>query len=206
VIGTQNNVSHYEVEYSIDAVNFATIGSLHARAGTTHLTYSFLHKISNDKNSYYRIKVIDKDGEITYSAIEEVKAEKLIAKLVTYPNPTNGIFKIKIPTIIKGKFYLKVYDEAGKLVASKAMQLQQGTTETELNISRFATGNYQLVCQDDQSRFVTTILKRLMRHLKKTRSINHYSSIHDESLIHTSPKKCHRRTDGGGKCIITGKV
>ncbi len=162
VVSAQNNVSHYEIEYSTDATNFATVGSVAARTGSTRLTYNFLHKISNSKNGYYRIKVVDKDGEVTYSAIEEVKAQNqnLVAKLVTYPNPTSGIFKVKIPASVKGTFYLKIYDEAGKMVMSKAMQLPQGVTETELNLTRFATGNYQLVCTDDQSRFVTSILKR----------------------------------------------
>ena len=160
VIGTQENVSHYEVQYSTDGANFRSVGSLPAIARSIHLTYSYLHKITNNKTGYYRIKVVDLDGEVMYSAIEQVKAQQLIATLSTYPNPTVGQIKVKIPTSIHGTYYLKLYDEAGKLVLSKALQMQQGNVETDLNISRFATGTYQLVCQDDQSRFVTRIVKR----------------------------------------------
>jgi len=160
VIGTQENVSHYEVEYSTDMVNFATVASLPARTGTTHLTYSFVHKISNNTNGYYRIKVVDLDGSVMYSQIEQVKAEQLVASLSTYPNPTLGIVTVKIPTTVTGKFYLKLYDVVGKLVLSNAIQVSQGMRETQLDITRFASGTYQLVGQDDKSRFVTRIVKR----------------------------------------------
>jgi hypothetical protein len=159
VIGIQQNVSHYEVEYSTDGVNFSSVGSLPARSGSVHLTYSYLHKITNSKTGYYRIKVVDLDGGVMYSAIEVVKPQQLIATLSTYPNPTVGQMKVKIPTSIHGTYYLKLYDEAGKLVLSKAMQAPQGVTEVDLNINACATGTYQLVCQDDKSRFVTRIVK-----------------------------------------------
>jgi acyl-coenzyme A thioesterase PaaI-like protein len=94
-----------------------------------------------------------------YSAVEVVKAQQLIATLSAYPNPTVGQVKVKIPTSMHGTYYLKLYDAAGKLILSKVLQMQQGNTETDLNISRFAAGNYQLVCHDDQSRFVTRISK-----------------------------------------------
>jgi hypothetical protein len=160
VIGVQDNVSHYEVEYSTDMVNFAAVGTIPARAGTIHLTYSFLHKINNVKTGYYRIKVVDLDGDVMYSAIELVKGQQLISNFITYPNPTTGVFRVKMPTSIQGTFHLKLYDVAGKLVYSQEMRMQQGVTETDINISQVAAGNYQLICQDDKSKFVTRIIKR----------------------------------------------
>jgi hypothetical protein len=158
-VGVQDNVNHYEVEYSNDGVNYSSVASVQAKPGT-HITYSYLHKITNNKVGYYRIKEVDMDGNIMYSAVEMVKAQQLIATMSAYPNPTIGMMKVTIPTTIQGKYNLKIYDASGKLVLAKAMQAQQGVTQTDLNISGFAAGNYQLVCQDDQSRYVTRIVKR----------------------------------------------
>jgi hypothetical protein len=159
VVGVQDNVDHYEVEYSNDGVNYRSVASLQARAGT-HITYSYLHRITNTKIGYYRIKEVDMDGNVMYSAVEVIKPQQLIASMTAYPNPTVGNMKVIIPTSIQGTYYLKIYDESGKLVLSKAMQAQQGVTEANLNVAHFAAGTYQLVCQDDQSRFVTRIVKR----------------------------------------------
>src|SRR2546423_10650930 len=116
VIATQQNVDHYEVEYSTDGTNFRTIGSIPAQTGSASLTYGFLHRITNSVKGYYRIRVVDLDGEIMYSTVEEVKAQSLVVKLSAYPSPTTGLFKIKIPTSMKGSFNLELYDEAGRLV------------------------------------------------------------------------------------------
>jgi hypothetical protein len=159
VIGTQENVHHYEVEYSTDGINFSSVGSLPAKTGTSHITYSYLHKITNLVNGYYRIKVVDQDGGVSYSSIEEVKAQAGIVKLTVYPNPTTGNFKIRVPSSIRGNLELSIYDDIGRLVLSERKQIS-GATEIPVDISRFAPGNYQIVCENNSTKFLTRILKK----------------------------------------------
>jgi len=159
VIATQENVDHYEVEYSTDGINFGSIASVAARAGTSNLTYNYLHKISNVSKGFYRIKVVDQDGEVMYSAVEEVKAQGGVVKLITYPNPTTGKFRIRIPSDLRGNIELSMYDDIGRLVHSDRMAAN-GNTEFPVDISRFATGNYQVVCEINSTKYVTRILKK----------------------------------------------
>ena len=160
VVSAQNNVSHYEVEYSTDATNFATVGSVPARTGSTRLTYNFLHKIGNNKNGYYRIKVVDKDGEVTYSAIEQVKAQQMVVKVTVSPNPTPGIFKLTIPSSARSTANLRIYDQSGRLLQSKKMELQSGINETSFDLSRMSAGNYQVICESNAGRYVNTVIKK----------------------------------------------
>ena len=160
VVSAQKNVSNYEIEYSNDAVNFATVGSVPARTGGTRITYNFLHKISNNKNGYYRIKVVDLDGEVTYSAIEEVKAQQMIVKMTSSPNPTPGIFKLTIPASARTTANLRIYDQIGRVVESKKIELQSGINETNFDLSRMSAGNYQIVCESNNGRFVNTVIKK----------------------------------------------
>ncbi len=159
IIGTQENVHHYEVEYSADGTNFKSVGSLPAKTGTSRITYSYLHKITNLVNGYYRIKVVDQDGGVSYSSIEEVKAQAGIVKLSVYPSPTTGNFKIRIPSSIRGTLELLIYDDIGRLVFSERKQIS-GATEIQVDISRFASGNYQIVCENNSNKYITRILKK----------------------------------------------
>jgi len=159
VIGTQENVSHYEVEYSTDGINFSSVASVQPQSGTTHLTYNYIHKITNSAKGYYRIKSVDLDGSIMYSQVEEVKPVAGIVKITAYPNPTSGIFKIRIPSQLSGTVQLSMYDDMGRLVLSDRVQVA-GTTEVPMDISRFASGNYQIICENRSVQYVTRIVKK----------------------------------------------
>ncbi len=159
VIGTQDNVSHYEVEYSTDGINFSSVASVQPKAGTTHLTYDFTHKMSNSVKGYYRIKVIDMDGAITYSQVEEVKAVTGIVKIAAYPNPTTGQFKIRIPSQLNGTVEMSIYDDIGRLVLADRVQVS-GTMEVPMDITRLASGNYQIICVNRSVQYVTRIVKK----------------------------------------------
>ncbi len=160
IVSGQKNVSHYEIEYSTDATNFATVGSVAARTGGARITYNFLHKVSNTKNGYYRVKVVDLDGEITYSAIEEVKAQQMVVKMIASPNPTPGMFKLTIPSSARVTASLRIYDQAGRLVESKKIELQSGINETSFDLSRMSAGNYQVMCESNAGRYVSTVIKK----------------------------------------------
>jgi len=158
-VSEQINVSRYEVEYSTNATNFKVLASIPATTGTGDITYTYLHAIRNDVNGYYRIKSIDLDGEISYSHIEDVKAEKLVTKLNAYPNPTTGIFKIQVPTSIGSTFNMSIYDASGRLVFTNKYQ-KLFAVDIPVNITRMAAGNYQVVCEDEQTKYTIRILKR----------------------------------------------
>ena len=159
VVATQQQVSRYEVEYSTDGASFSVVGSVAARAGTTHLTYNFLHKINNEKTAYYRIKVIDLNGDVSYSTVEQIKADHAILTLVAAPNPTSGIFNVQIPKDINGVYALKLFDQLGRLVYAKKFQSQNSSHEQTINISRMQAGTYKLVCEYSFGRYVTSIIK-----------------------------------------------
>jgi hypothetical protein len=159
VIGTQESVSHYEVEYSTDGINFRSVATVQARSGSANLTYDFTHKITNTVKGYYRIKVVDIDGQLTYSQVEEVKATSGVVKISVYPNPTTGNFKIRIPSQLSGTVELSIYDDIGRLVISDRLQISS-TTEVPMDISRLAAGSYQIICENRSVKYVTRIVKK----------------------------------------------
>jgi hypothetical protein len=160
VVADQVNVSKYEVEYSTDAQNFKTVASIKATPNSGLITYNYLHAIRNDVNGYYRIKSVDLDGDVMYSNIQDVKAQKLVVKISAYPNPTSGFFRVQIPTALSSSFALKVYDAAGKLLFDKKYSLQNGATDIPVDMTRMPGGYYEVVCEDKENKYTTRVLKR----------------------------------------------
>lgn len=77
------NVKGFDVEKSTDAKSFTSIGFVNA---STTNAYSFTDTRCYDRNNYYRLKMIDIDGQYTYSkTINLVNTAK--AEITIFPNP-----------------------------------------------------------------------------------------------------------------------
>ncbi|RYY50963.1 MAG: T9SS type A sorting domain-containing protein [Chitinophagaceae bacterium] len=87
------NSEVFEIEYSKDGVNFIKVGSIPAAgfSGST-LSYSYKHQPLYER-SFYRIKIIDLDGNRDYSAIIEIENGSNHG-LGIYPNPATDFLKI----------------------------------------------------------------------------------------------------------------
>jgi hypothetical protein len=158
-VSTQVNVVRYEVEYSKDGVSFTKIGAVPAKTGAGTLSYEYLHAIINDGDAFYRIKTVDGDGQFNFSEVEVIKAEKFTEKMNAYPNPTSGLFTIKIPAIGNtGMTSVQIFDNGGKLLLLK--KLDGKATEYSMDISRFPAGTYQVIAEGVVTRWRTKILKK----------------------------------------------
>jgi hypothetical protein len=76
------------------------------------------------------------------------------------PNPTPGIFKLTIPSSARSTANLRIYDQSGRLVQSKKIELQSGINETSFDLSRMSAGNYQVICESNAGRYVNTVIKK----------------------------------------------
>lgn len=73
----EQNLEGYEVQRSVDGQNFTKLGFLDARGSNTGYTYiddSVFAKISG-RVYYYRLKIMDRDGETQYSGTVTVESQ-----------------------------------------------------------------------------------------------------------------------------------
>lgn len=89
VTASEKNNSHFEVERSTDMKVFKTVAMVldgFAATGTTGKTYKFKEAagdVKKGKTVYYRLKQIDNDNQVHYSA---VMAVQLNTTVTIYPN------------------------------------------------------------------------------------------------------------------------
>lgn len=117
----EENLSHYEVERSMDGSDFTSIDEVAIAKELGNNTYEYDDPIQMLNTLYYRIKAVDIDGTITYSNIREVKMD--IAVVEVFPNPA------------KDRINLRVNGKQGKASVSFSSVQGQKLVEQELSLS-----------------------------------------------------------------------
>ncbi len=87
----EQNLAHYEIEFSADGVNYTFAGRITANNNTSENNYSYRHTINSFSTVFYRLKIIDKDARSRYSNILTVNS-KLTNHVKIYPSPVTGSY------------------------------------------------------------------------------------------------------------------
>jgi subtilisin family serine protease len=146
VTATESNNYGFEVEKKYEETMFETIGFVAGSGSSTvAIEYSFIDDdITNDR-IFYRLKQIDFNGEIYYSAqiMVEVPIVSDYQLFQNFPNPFNPgttiSYSVPIPSEIKIALYDIIGNEIVKLY--EGMQ-QEGVHQIVLNASNLASGVY----------------------------------------------------------------
>jgi len=88
---SEKNVSRFEVEKSTNKRTYSFVGSVAAAGNSSNnITYNYTDFQAGDGQPvvYYRLKMIDMDGNYTYSSVVTIKfaQKKIVVKSIT-PNP-----------------------------------------------------------------------------------------------------------------------
>ncbi len=138
---TQNemNVSHFEIERSINGNSFQVINNVQAANSPLPNSYYFTDPYPMPGVSYYRIKMVDRDGQFRYTST--IKINFLgITVMQVYPNPakdeiviaginSNGMIKLLSPD---GRVLLQ-QSAAGQSMTLSISGLPQGVYIVEYN-------------------------------------------------------------------------
>jgi len=138
--------ANIEIERSSDGVNFKTIYSLYATAVRCLQPFDFTDNQPAKGINYYRIKMTDADGFVTYSStISLINAAKGIEIMNIAPNPVvNGTFNLKLSTAEKMMVELLVTDMQGRVLQKQTVSAIAGFNSIPVNVRNLARGTYQL--------------------------------------------------------------
>ncbi|MEO6721820.1 MAG: T9SS type A sorting domain-containing protein [Ferruginibacter sp.] len=141
------NANKYEVEKSIDGINFTKVNiTIATGANSNTITYTWLDNSVVTGNNFYRIRTIDAAGKTVYSPIVKVNRGNTLTGFSIYPNPVNGgIIGLQFNNIPAGRYQLRLFNDVGQLLFTKSVEHTRGTTAESITPSMtLAKGIYQL--------------------------------------------------------------
>ena len=143
---SEHNSDFFIVEKSRDGSTWNELKKIAAAGNSTQLiNYSVTDASDINGTVYYRLSQYDIDGALKVYDIVSTNcfAENELA-IVTYPNPSNGQFTVKIENAVGGSYTLGITDVQGKAIEQQMIQLETGTTVVKLNPIGLKPGVYLL--------------------------------------------------------------
>jgi hypothetical protein len=127
ITGSEINNSHFELERSLDGVNFEAIAYIKGAGNSSQsLSYSWADEHAPDELHYYRIRQVDFDGKSSYSKTIAVKQTKVPQFISLIENSDRDFFTIRINTAIRQRVYVSLIDVSGKIFYSSIVDLSAG--------------------------------------------------------------------------------
>lgn len=124
---SENESSFFEVHRSTNGIDFENIGVIEA-AGNSNQTVSYQLDDYEAKSGirYYKLKMVDLNGDFNYSSIVATNFEESNIQVV--PNPSNGSFQL---IGLKGTNQIELLDLQGKVL--KQLESNQSNEYFYLN-------------------------------------------------------------------------
>lgn len=134
---SEQNTSHFEIEKSNNALTWSVIGNVDA-SGNSHskTTYRFTDEKPGIGKTYYRIKVLDIDGNVEYSLVKDVY-RTATGSITLFPNPSEGELNIHLQKVSLPAT-LQVLAMDGKVITHRILD----TEKHKLELSELASGLY----------------------------------------------------------------
>jgi len=138
ITATEINNKGFEVERSLDARTFTSIGFVKGVENSRNINkYRFddLNAFTSQRTSvlYYRLRQVDLDGKFTYSNIIKVDKNDLRSgDVVVFPNPFKDVIGISIESADNSISEITIADMQGKLIYKANYQLESGSNFIEL--------------------------------------------------------------------------
>ncbi len=136
------NSSYFEVERSGDGVNYKAIGQVNGTVNSSVAkNYSLVDAKPVNGMNYYRLKMMDKDGEFSYSLVRTInEAVSFVASI--YPNPVQNNLNLSFSSDKAMEVQVEVVDNEGKVVATQEMGVAAGVSIQGMNVGGLSSGVY----------------------------------------------------------------
>jgi hypothetical protein len=137
---------YFEIQHSTSNTDFVTIDTIRGNGQTSELhNYSFTDNSPADGMNYYRIKEVNKNGDISYSSIASVRFN--FRKIRIFPNPAHHTIYIGNNKNYSNGDYLKIQllDFGGKVLYNQLSKTNANDVITVNIPSKIPNGMYLIM-------------------------------------------------------------
>jgi Big-like domain-containing protein/type IX secretion system substrate protein len=162
-VADNQTVSHFEVQRSSNGKDFATIGLVLGSEKTDVENYMFYETVNSTDKVMYRLIMIDKQQDASYSKIlvfqnKSAGAPNLIK---IFGNPVNDKLTFSFTSSSSQTVDVKVYDMSGRLQLNQKITSYEGSNMVSLPLtSNFKPGFYVVEVNDGTERQIAKFVKQ----------------------------------------------
>ena len=150
------NLMDFEVQKSIDGLNWNTIGMVYAKDKlSTTGSYSFTDIHPATGVNYYRLLIQNTDGLTGHSPTRTVTLTSL-AGISVYPNPANNIINISVDGA-GSETNITLINSMGQVLVS-SLTSHSGNTTTSMNIHNYPAGIYMVRVGSGEKMLKTSVV------------------------------------------------
>jgi len=146
-VENERNFARYELERSTDATSFTKIYEINGNC-TGDAPCSYVYKdVNQTKTVYYRLKMVDTDGEFKYSSI--ISLDEISSNSSDFNLVSTLVFEdelqIKLNSKKKTSANFVLYNIAGKAVyTEKSVAIKNGFNQKNIDLNKLSNGVYIL--------------------------------------------------------------
>jgi hypothetical protein len=154
----EQNVSHFDVQRSYDAVNYSTIGNVAARNRSQQENYFFDDRSPLKGLAWYRIRSVDMDGKFSYTRIAVVSENDFQSSSFVVLNPVRNAVTVFNKTGKDGLFDYRLYNSGGQLILKGNVGMTSNGGAALSLPPQTATGIYIVELSNDKTQFRQKVL------------------------------------------------
>jgi hypothetical protein len=156
----EENNAWYEIQRSINGVNFETIGKVNgAKNSSSVIEYSYVDAdIKSPSIYYYRLKQVDLDGTSAFSEMISIDHSAYSTSQISIqPNPVlqGQQLILSASSGANETLHIKIYDLTGRLIYGTSKSKESGTAKIAIDTENFAKGVYILNVSSEANTYPT---------------------------------------------------
>lgn len=145
---SERNTDYFVIERN-SGNGFRIIGNIPANVNSNNRSfYTYTDRDASIQNAdiiYYRLKIVDKNGNYSYSPVVAISLGGLITKVSVFPNPVNaGEVRVNISIPFEEIVSWKLVDNTGRVVLNNTVQLHRGNNSMTIDVNMLPAGVYYL--------------------------------------------------------------
>lgn len=157
---SERNNDRWEIEKSIDGINYEVINVVKGAGSTNNETqYYIVDEKPNIGMNYYRLNQWDTDGNGKYSEVRAVNVlDDYYDMLSVFPNPTTGKAELIFNAYKKETAIINVVSYDGKTIINTPVNTVKGGNRVDLDLSGQHRGVYFISVVTENKTFKTKVV------------------------------------------------
>ena len=157
----ESGVNAYEVEHATDGINFLPVAKQQAlNNGKLQNDYAAYHLQPVNGKSFYRIKMIDKDGSLHYSSIISITVNNAKTAIAVIPNPVQQMqVNIQLYNLPAGRYNMALYNNGGQALYAASINHNGGFATHTISLpANTARGVYHLKVSNQSQQYIQKVI------------------------------------------------